>query len=264
MAGNVKGGVPRPRIRNLTREREFGEGGDKRAELEDLTHRADHVAHSVRLLADEDARILVHLGRVLRRRHVEANVLARVAHQPALAVGNLDRLARRDERREHRLGFGATNRRSGGAALQIEILVEHHDAQAPLEQRVQDVARKPQPLGRQVALKVRLELDVLAAAAEHDAAAKELAAENGARGRDGRRRGVERLQRFYLVAVELELARAAGGGEADGRANVEGRTRLALWRGALAAGANRERVHGGARCHSGRRLVARYLRWRAA
>ena len=175
MAGNVKAGVPRARIRNLARERQLGERGDKRAELKDLTHRADHVAHSIRLLADEDARVLVHLGRVLRRRHVEANVLARVAHQPALAVGNLDRLARRNERREHRLGFGAASRHPGGAALQIEILVEHHDAHAPLEQRIQDVARKPQPLGRQVALKVRLELDVLAAAAEHDATAKELA-----------------------------------------------------------------------------------------
>ena len=89
-----------PRIRNLARERELGERGHKGAELKALGHGRDHVADLVRLLADEDARVLVDPRRVLRRGHVEAHVLARVAHEPALAVGDFDRLARRHERRE--------------------------------------------------------------------------------------------------------------------------------------------------------------------
>ena len=232
-----------PRIRNLARERELGERGHKGAELEALGHGRDHVADLVRLLADEDARVLVDARRVLWRGHVEANVLARVAHQPALAVGDFDRLARRHERREHRVGLDAARRHLGRAALQIEVLVVDHDAQAPLEQRIQDVAGKRQPLGRQVALKLRLELHLLAAAAEHDAPAKQLAAQDGARGHDRGRRRVQRLERRHLVAVQLKLARAAGGGEADRRANVERGARLGLWRGALAAGADGERVH---------------------
>ena len=95
------------------------------------------------------------------------------------------------------------------------------DDEAEHEKVVDDRARKGNPLVLEVAREDGPELDVLAVAPHHDAAAEQLAEEDLARGLDARRRVVEVLQRDHRVDGDFHLAGRAG---LDG---IERRRRLA-------------------------------------
>jgi hypothetical protein len=136
----------RARKRNLRRQCEFVQRLDLRAHFKHGRHRADHVADRVRLLADEDARVLVHLGDVHWPGHVVHDVLPSVPHLARLPKGDFDALAGRDHRRHDRFGFGALGRHALRLPLEIQVLVVGNDAEAPAEEGVEDVARESQPL----------------------------------------------------------------------------------------------------------------------
>jgi hypothetical protein len=98
------------------------------------------------------------------------------------------------------------------------LALERHAHEAEHQKVVDDVARKGHPHVLQVAREGRLEVDVAALAAHHDAAAEQLAHEDGPRGLDGRAGVVEVLQRHHDVRADADLA---------GRPGVDGVERVA-------------------------------------
>ena len=234
----------RARERDLGRERELGERGGEGAEVEDLAHRRDDVAGGIRVLADEDARLVVDFGRVRRVLGVH-KILPLVPNAAALDVGHVVRLARRHQRVQvdghvalDGLALALVALR-GAAALddllgeRVVVLLVDADGVAPLEQAVDDVGRVRDPQLLEMRLELGGELDVLAVAPQRQAAIEELAMENGARRRDRGVRGVELLDRRDLRRVQAVLARAARLREAHRGADEV--ARLAALDGALAA-----------------------------